>query len=435
MEYTEFKYEEVNQITRGKMGIAIVKFSDLKSIVRFTARAEEKSDPLSSLVEIENIEKDNIRFYQRVVADKRTYRIQQFIIKEALKEYKLKKGLSRIPSLGLFPTSTLIAVNIFKAENKEEYENEYYNYEKDAGNQITLCFQKDNVIYIPKNNEIALVVDGQHRIAALRDLLLKVNHGLKFGRKNVLEIVDESFLNFLRDRIENFEFLCTLLIDFNIYEQGEIFASVNFNQKPVDRSLYYDIFGSSPNTEKNELKLSHNLVSHLNYNDESVLKGLIDMLGNGEGVVSQSAVMENLMKLFGKGKCWNHLYMDYRSDGERYKTIGLFLRLYFAQIKDTFNVFWPKNNNPKESSILIKTTGMGAFIRLINDIYKDINPNHDKNKKEIEIDLINVFDKIKEKGNFYFNKDSSFIKGAGQGLQSKLYKRISYDLGYRSSPD
>lgn len=435
MDYTEINYEMVSQITRGKMGFCKVKFSELENVVRFTARIEEKTDPLSSKKEIDSVEIQNKRFYQRIINDNRTYKIQQFIIKEALKEYKFKNQLSRIPSLGLFPTSTLIAVNIYPCKSKSEYEKDYYNLEKESGNQITLSYQEGNTIFLPKGNEIALIVDGQHRIAALKDLYLKVNESLKFGRKNVLEIVDSSFLPFLKDRIKNFEFICTLLIDFNIYEQGEVFASVNFNQKQVDRSLYYDIFGSSPNTEKNELKLSHNLVSHLNYNEDSVLKGMIDMLGNGNGVVSQSAVMENLMKLFGKGKCWNLLYMDYKSDGETYKSLGIFLRLYFKQIKETYIKYWPTDNSPKNSSILIKTTGMGAFIRLINDVYPNVNPNHNKSKDDLKIELEKVFNKIKDNGNIYFDKDSAFVQGAGQGLQAKLYKKLAFDLGYRQTPD
>lgn len=439
MNYTEIKYDLVSQITRGKLGFSKVKFYELEEVVRFTARIEEKTDPLSSESEINKIKIENQRFYQRLIADKRTDKIQQFIIGEAIKEYKNKLGLSKINSLGLFPTSTLIAVNIFPSNSKEEYEKDYYEYEKKDGNQITLCYENDQTIYLPKGEKIALIVDGQHRIAALKHLYYKVNDSLTYKGKLVKNLVDESFFPFLRDRIKNFEFLCTLLINFDIYEQGEIFASVNFNQKPVNRSLYYDIFGSSPKTERNELKLAHDIVGHLNYSDDSVLKGLIDMLGERNGIISQSAVMENIMKLFGRGKVWNDLYLDYRTEiGEDYKLIGQFLRLYFRQIKESFNDYWPKENVRKSNeyhSILIKTTGMGAFIRLINDIYKDINPEHKKTKVEIVKDLKEIFSKIEKNKNIYFDKESSFVKGAGQGLQAKLYKQIAFDLGYRDSPE
>ena len=438
IDYTEIKYEEVSQITRGKMGFSKVKFSELEQVVRFTARTEEKTDPLSTEKEIENIKIENDRFYQRIVNDDRTYNIQQFIIREAIKEYKFKKGLSTTPSLGLFPTSTLIAINVYQTDTKELYENDYYNLEKKEGNQITLCFVKDNTIFLPKGNETTLIVDGQHRIAALRDLYSKVNEDLKFGRKKVTDFVDSSFLPFLRDRIKNFEFLCTILFDFNIYEQGEIFASVNFNQKPVNRSLYYDIFGSSPNTENNELKLSHDIVAHLNYSLNSDLKGLIDMLGNGDGIVSQSAMIENLMKLFGRNKCWNLLYMDYRIGGIKYKVIPMFLKIYFAQIKKSFNDYWPSpliTQRKDYKFVLVKTTGMGAFMKLINDIYPRVNPDNNKSREEIEQQLEIIFSKIEINKDIYFDNDSSFVKGAGQGLQSKLYKKLAFDLGYRNSPD
>jgi len=435
--YTEIEYQEVSQITRNKMGFSKVRFADLQSIVRFTARTEEKTDPLSSETEIENIKEENNQFYQRIINDDRTYNIQQFIIGEAIKEYKFKGNLSKTPSLGLFPTSTLIAINSYPADSIEDYENEYFNLEKESGNQITLCFVKENKIYLPKDNQIALIVDGQHRIAALRDLYNKVNENLKFGRKKVTDFVDSSFFPFLKDRIKNFEFLCTILFDFNIYEQGEIFASVNFNQKPVNRSLYYDIFGSSPNTERNELKLSHDIISHLNYSVNSDLKGLIDMLGNGDGIVSQSAMIENLMKLFGRNKCWNLLYMDYRNQGDKHKAIPLFLKLYFKQIKKSFREYWPEEGITKRKDykfVLVKTTGMGAFMKLLNDIYPIINPHHSKTKEEIQNELKEIFSQIEVNKHEYFDNNSAFVKGAGQGLQSKLYKRLAFDLGYRDSP-
>lgn len=297
---------------------------------------------------------------------------------------------------------------------------------------------KDKKVYLPKGNETCLIVDGQHRIAALRDLLFRVNEDLKFGRKKVTEFVDNSFFEFLKERIRNFEFLCTLLFDFNIYEQGEIFASVNFNQKPVNRSLYYDIFGSSPNTENNELKLSHDIVAHLNYSPNSVLKGLIDMLGDGNGIISQSAMIENIMKLFGRNKCWQLLYMDYRSNGDKYKIIPLFLKLYFQQLKNTFSKYWPEASITKRKDydhILVKTTGMGAFIKLINDVFPRFSNEDLKSKENIQKKLEEIFLTIKGNQDLYFSSDSSFVKGAGQGLQSKLYKKVAFDLGYRDSAE
>ncbi len=438
MEYTEIEYQTVSQITKGKMGFSKVPLSDLQDVVRFTARIEDESDPLTSQNEKDLIKSENTRFYQRIISDERTYNIQQFIIGEAIKEYRFKNNLSKSTSLGLFPTSTLIAVNSFEADSLEKYESEYYNLEKQEGNQITLCYVKENKIFLPKNNKTALIVDGQHRIAALKELYLKSNEDLKFGKKKVIDLVDYDFIPFLKERIKNFEFLCTFLFDFNLYEQGEIFASVNFNQKPVNRSLYYDIFGSSPNTDENELKFAHELVSHLNYNSNSVLKGLIDMLGNGKGIVSQAAMIENLVKLFGRNKAWNLLYMDYRNKGPKHLTIYTFLRLYFAELKKTFSNYWPAEGvteRKEYNSILIKTTGMGAFIKLINDIYPVVNPHSSKTPEEMEDKLREIFSQIEKKQDFYFDNNSSFIKGAGQGLQSKLYKRLAHDLGYRDSPD
>ena len=49
-------------------------------------------------------------------------------------------------------------------------------------------------------------------------------------------------------------------------------------------------------------------------------------------------------------------------------------------------------------------------------------------EKQLKISLKEIFDKISDKEDFYFSPSSSFVKGAGQGLQSKLYKQMAYDL-------
>ncbi|ALJ03972.1 hypothetical protein APS56_01860 [Pseudalgibacter alginicilyticus] len=85
--------------------------------------------------------------------------------------------------------------------------------------------------------------------------------------------------------------------------------------------------------------------------------------------------------------------------------------------------------------VLAKTTGMGALVRLINDIYLDINPKNNKTVEELKLALKERFESIEENSDLYFSPTSNFVKGAGQGLQSKLYKQIAFDLGYRTSPD
>ena len=84
MNYTEIKFEVVTQITRGKLGFCKVRFEDIEKVVRFTARMEEKTDPLSTKSEQDEIKIENHRFYQRIVNDSRTDKIQQFIIGEAI---------------------------------------------------------------------------------------------------------------------------------------------------------------------------------------------------------------------------------------------------------------------------------------------------------------------------------------------------------------
>lgn len=63
------------------------------------------------------------------------------------------------------------------------------------------------------------------------------------------------------------------------FEQAKFFIE----QKPVNRSIYYDIFGSAPG-ELSEIKLAHDLTLHLNNNENSPIRGMIKLLGRGNGL-------------------------------------------------------------------------------------------------------------------------------------------------------
>ena len=75
---------------------------------------------------------------------------------------------------------------------------------------------------------------------------------IKIGRKSLKEEYPKLTNELVLDYIKQFEFNCTILLGFDKWEQGKVFADVNFNQKPVNKSLYYDIFGSYPDPNKNE---------------------------------------------------------------------------------------------------------------------------------------------------------------------------------------
>jgi len=275
---------------------------------------------------------------------------------------------------------------------------------------------------LQKYKNVTLIVDGQHRFLGTKDLY----DSLPDGSEN-------------KDKVGNFEFIVTFLYGFDIYEVGKIFADVNFTQKPVNRSLYYDIFGAAPfsgNEDKrgNEIRLAHDLAVHLNNSDKSPIKGMIKLLGKGHGLFSQAFFVDHIRDHVFKSKIWNDLLIDYMQEGEKYKVIAVFMRAYFSALQRAYPSSWPEKvvktkNSTQElvyssydyKNVMCKTTGMGAYIRLIKDIYplvKDF-PNQFEDK------IFDIFSRVSDEVLFeLFGHNGTYDKRSGEGVQGDVYRDL-----------
>lgn len=72
-------------------------------------------------------------------------------------------------------------------------------------------------LIVPKELKIASIIDGQHRLHGFE-------HSLDSDRKNM-------------------ELLCSVYLDIPVPYHAYIFSTINFNQKKVDKSLAYSLFG------------------------------------------------------------------------------------------------------------------------------------------------------------------------------------------------
>ena len=420
---------KVDQLQSGIVFTGKITFKELSKIYKLTERQEKKIDPFSENND-NTLEESNIQF-QRQLSDKKLNEIKNFLLEEL-------SNVENDKSLGLFPSSLILYNRLYEDDdlfneddNKKEELSEkiiFDNYKED----LDCCFflqQKDHFykIYIPQNKNITLIVDGQHRFSGTQ-LLYNTTK-------------DQS----IKERLENFEFIITYLAGFDIYEVGQIFATVNFNQKPVNRSLYYDIFGSAPQTDRNgnlqnDIRLAHDLAVHLNNSKISPINGMIKLLGRGYGLFSQAFFVLNTLRVFKSG-IWNELIIDYLNDGKDYLKISKFIRAMFDALKESYPSAWPnkskkfikKINEEQEvyssydyKYILCKTTGLGAYFRLIKDIYPLIS--HDE--KNFEKNLKEYFSKISnEEAEKLFSKNGEYGGAGSEGLQDKLYKVLKSKYG------
>lgn len=78
-------------------------------------------------------------------------------------------------------------------------------------------------LIFPEDEKLVAIVDGQHRLGGFKDL---------------------------PDNIKRMELPCAIFLDMPIPIQAFVFATINFNQKPVSKSQTYELFGYNIDHEK-----------------------------------------------------------------------------------------------------------------------------------------------------------------------------------------
>jgi DGQHR domain-containing protein len=425
----------VNQLTYKPIATSSIKFSDLKHIVKFTAREPNDFDPFKPNLKLDDIvKKTNEEYFQRLTIEDRVKNIYSYLLDEINNNVTKKKS-----ALGSFPTSIILAIDLTdQFESKKEYLDSIAKIESDdyIGAYSSV---EDNIISLSiLRRSNTLIVDGQHRLAAMIKLYEDaLNETIKIGRHQLNEKYPNLDYQSIKNNLNDFELNCTLLLGFDIWEQGKVFTDVNFNQKPVNKSLYYDIFGSFPDPDKNDIFLSHMLAKHLNTNDKSVIKGFIKMLGTGKGYFSQAFFVEAIKDHLKPKGIWADIPLNYINGGNKHEFLSIFFKAYFSSIKELFKDYWPKQTyekGEKYDSILVKTTGMGALIKLINPLCKQLIKEglNIETLPELELKqaIIKALNPLKVNGSKYFSKNSKFSGAGSLGLQSKLYEELGQDLGW-----
>lgn len=234
---------------------------------------------------------------------------------------------------------------------------------------IILAIEPDDAEYVAskgvmrvrRDERVAKIIDGQHRIAGLEDY-----SGPPF-QMNV-----------------------TIFVDMDVEDQALLFATINLKQTKVNKSLAYDLYefaiGRSPQ------KTAHNIAKLLNSRDGSPLHQKIKILGRATGrrseTITQAAFVDRLMP---------HISSDPMKDRDTLKRSKqlervddtreqrLVFRNLFIEEKDAeiarivWNYFtavahrWPGAWwNAIPGNILNRTTGFAALMRLLPVIYRAV---------------------------------------------------------------
>jgi len=313
-----------------------------------------------------------------------------------------------------FPNSIILGGNYRQDGNLEDDPERRWTVEADG-----------DVLYlnIPKRLPLASIIDGQHRLMAF-------------------ERVDG-------DR-KDMELLCSIYLDLPNAFQALLFATINFNQKKVDRSQAYELFGfdleDEPENSWSPDKAAVYIARRLNMNPESAFRGHItiaaqdiNVLGELQGVdnqwkVSMATVVDGLIRLFSKSPrndkdALRSIPASHRrnrnilpDDGTPFRTsykagndkpIETAVLNFFSVVNE---LLW---SNANDRSYIRKTVGIQALFDVLLELMHDVESKRDISKEYFRSYLSRVTEAD-------FSREAYQASGIGR---SRIRKAILEQIG------
>ena len=177
-------------------------------------------------------------------------------------------------------------------------------------------YTRVGTLVIPNNPEVAVedkpgfIVDGQQRIAAIRDA-----------------------------KIESFPVCVTAFITVDVREQTEQFILVN-STKPLPKGLIYELLpetGAKLPTLLHRRRFPAYLLNRLNHEEGSTLKGKIQTPTTPAGIIKDNSILKMLENSLNDGVLYRFRYM---SDGVDADSMMAVLQAFWGAVSDVFGEAW-----------------------------------------------------------------------------------------------
>ena len=292
-----------------------------------------------------------------------------------------------------FPTSVILAI---------EPENAEY-------------IKEENIMVIKDEENVAKIIDGQHRIAGL-------------------EAFDA------KDR-KIFQINVTIFINMDMEDQAMVFSTINLNQTKVNKSLSFDLYEYAKS--RIPQKTCHNIAKLLNTKEKSPFNNKIMILGKATGKVTETLTQATFVsRLLGyiskdpnvdrddlkrgkslriiEGESNRFFFRKFVREGKD-ENIAKVLWSYFGAVSDRWPKAWKENI---EGLILNRTTGFGALMRFLRPSYLHIGKKLAKIDLPSKGDFLEIFKTIKLDDDEF--NSTRFIPGsAGESDLLKELKDMS----------
>ncbi len=332
--------------------------SDLLSKVAFSSRAEYKNKDLQD--GFLSLLKGN----QRDLDIKRSKQIGQYI--------------DSIEST--FPNSIILGANFDRDGNLIEDYDIRWRVEKDGEQYFLIIPSEDNVV--------ATIIDGQHRLS-----------GFKYSER------------------KNMDLLCSVFIDLPAPYQAYIFATINFNQKNVNKSLAYDLYGfrveeeerKEWSPEKLAVYISRRLNKYSIPLKDKIKLGApsdIDETSESRKFISLSTVVDGIIKLITNNpkKDRDQLLNFKNKNGRQALTDkmpaqplrSLYLNYKDDEIEKIINKYFSKSKEllwdyQSETSYLLKTIGFQTQFEILRQ-YLLATSDYELNNIDEKLTLLREID-------------------------------------------
>lgn len=269
-------------------------------------------------------------------------------------------------------------------------------------------------IIIPKKQKLAAIIDGQHRLSAFE------------------YVQDKSLLS-------KIQLVCSVYFDLPNSYQAFLFATINSNQKKVDRSLALEQFGYNVddepekswtpeklavfltrrlNTDKNSPFYRHVKVAPLNY------ENLFDSPPMEEWVISTATIVDGIVSLISSNPKRDRILMQQKSlfSGRNRDMLNevrdtsplrsLFLKNKDLALYETITkyfmivdeIYWKRTSH---NSYIFKTVGIQALFDVLKTILRNENIEN--------IENINFYNYLIKATNIDFTDKFFQSSGIGRG--------------------
>lgn len=185
-----------------------------------------------------------------------------------------------------------------------------------------------NTITLNLQEKQAQILDGQHRLAGLKEAM-ELNAS-----------VGEQII------------LVSIVVNLDTNNAAKIFLNINSEQKPVPRSLIYDLFGISANDRESATVRAKDIVDQLDTLEESPYYQLVKYPGiarNKAGYIDMSNMinaMKSHLSPTGSFAQYNITELNYQ--------VRIIVN-FFEAIRESCPSIWYRTNNP-----FLKASGFGG---------------------------------------------------------------------------